>query len=99
MIWFAVSTLSLLIVSITMLCRANDLRWRKGFQWQVRLVGFMLAGAMPAGVIGTEWYYHDWPSPYEAFFRIGLMFVFVTTPQLPPWWNWISGRDHASGTN
>lgn len=99
MIWFIVSTFSLIIISITMFYRANDLRWRPEPKWQVRLVGFMLAGVMPVGVVGTEWYFSEWPSPYEAFFRAGLMLVFITTPQLPPWWKWISGQEQANDTN
>lgn len=93
MISYIVSTLALLVIAATMLCRANDLRWQREFKWQARLVGFILAGTMPIGVIGTEWYYADWPSPYEALFRVGLALVFLTTPYLPPWWRWISGKE------
>lgn len=99
MLWMVVSTLSLLVIALTMLCRANDLRWRNGFKWQVRIVGFTLSGTMPIGVIGSQWYYHAWPSPYEALLYVGLACVFVTTPYLPPWWPWIKGDENASGTN
>ena len=99
MTFFIISALALFVIAITMLCRANDLRWRSGIKWQVRLVGFILCGALPVGIIGSEWYGRDWPSPYEAFFRLGLMFVFLTTPYLPPWWRWISGKDDANDTN
>lgn len=92
-LWFAISTVSLLIVSITMLARANDLRWKPGLKWQIRFLGFVLCGTMPIGILGAEAAYQAWPSPYEAFFRLGLMCVFVTTPYLPPWWKWISGND------
>lgn len=88
---FGVSALSLLIVAATMLARANDLRWRKGFVWNGRLVGFILAGVSPFGIVGFEFFTKSWPSPYEILFRVGLMLVFVTTPYLPPWWKWISG--------
>lgn len=96
--WFLVSAFALLIIAITMLCRANDLRWRRGLKWQVRLIGFVMCGALPVGIIGSELYEQNWPSPYEALFRLGLMFVFLTTPHLPPWWKWISGREEADGT-
>lgn len=98
-LWFAVSAVALLVIAATMLCRANDLRWRSGLKWQARLIGFVICGAMPIGIIGTEWHYETWPSPYEAMFRIGLMLVFITTPYLPPWWKWISGKDEADDTN
>ena len=92
-LWFIVSAISLLVCTITMVARANDLRWRPGLKWQVRLLGFILVGALPVGIIGSEWVTKQWPSPYEAIFRLGLMMVFVTTPYLPPWWRWISGKD------
>lgn len=99
MIWFLVSTIALVVIAITMLCRAHDLRWRQGLKWQVRFIGFILCGALPVGIIGSEWLGREWPSPYDAMFRLGLMFVFLTTPYLPPWWKWISGKEDANDTN
>lgn len=99
MIFFVFSTIALVLISITMLCRANDLRWRAGWKWQIRLAGFVIVGAMPFGIIAVEWATHTWPSPYETAFRIGLFLVFVTTPHLPPWWKWISGEEEADATN
>ena len=97
--YFVVSSVCLTVIFITMLCRANDLRWRPGFKWQVRLVGFVVSGTMPIGVIATELYTGVYPSPYEACFRLGLAMVFVTTPHLPPWWKWISGKESVNDTN
>ena len=90
---YFVSAISLAVIAITMLCRANDLRWRAGVKWQVRFIGFILCGALPVGILGSEWFTQQWPTWYEAFFRFGLMCVFVTTPYLPPWWRWISGKE------
>lgn len=90
---YFVSAISLAVIAITMLCRANDLRWRAGVKWQVRLIGFILCGALPVGILGSELFTQRWPTWYEAFFRFGLMCVFVTTPYLPPWWRWISGKE------
>lgn len=92
---FVVSTFALLIIAITMLARANDLRWKTGMKWNARLVGFILAGCAPIGIIGKELALKDWPDPYVVLFRIGLMLVFLTTPYLPPWWKWISGKDES----
>lgn len=99
MIWFLISAVSLAIIFVTMLCRANDLRWRSGWKWQVRLIGFIICGTTPIGVVWTEWVTGIWPSPYDAVFRLGLAFVFVTTPHLPPWWKWISGKEEAADAN
>lgn len=94
MLLFIISAISLLITSITMLARANDLRWRKGLLWNARLIGFILAGVMPFGIIGYEWISNILPSVYECLFRSGIALVFLTTPYLPPWWKWISGKDN-----
>jgi hypothetical protein len=88
-----ISSTCLFLVSLTMIARANDLRWRKGIHWNARLVGFILVGLACVGIIGHEFIDKDWPSLYEVLFRVGLMLVFVTTPYLPPWWKWISGYD------
>lgn len=87
---FVSSTVSLVVISLTMLARANDQRFRRGWRWQLRLVGFMLAGAAPVGIVGAEWRTEAWPSIYEAIFRLGLACVFFTTPGQPPWHKFIT---------
>lgn len=89
---FVLSCIALLVISATMLARANDLRWQKGLAWNARLVGFILAGFAPFGMMGIEFRSQAWPNFFEVLFRWGLMLVFVTTPYLPPWWKWISGK-------
>lgn len=89
---FVLSTIALALVSATMLARANDLRWKKGLTWHVRLLGFVFTGFAPFGIVTIEYVTGDWPNVYECFFRVGLSLVFLTTPYLPPWWKWISGR-------
>lgn len=96
MSFFIVSSLSLLVVCVTMLARANDLRWKPGLHWNTRLIGFVLAGFAPVGVVMHEATTGLYPNVYETLFRVGLMLVFVTTPYLPPWWKWISGKDSGS---
>lgn len=102
MLYFLVSAFALLVIAVTMLARANDLRWRRGFKWNVRLVGFVLAGFAPFGIVAAEFLTQVFPGFYEVIFRVGVMFVFVTTPYLPPWWKWISGKEELvddSGTD
>lgn len=99
MILYVVSSFCLVSISIIMLCRANDLRWRPGWNWQVRLGGFVMCGAMPLGIVAMEWTTRTYPTPYEVFFRVGLLAVFATTPHLPPLWRWISGQEKARDTN
>lgn len=94
MFFYVISCIALLVIAATMLARANDLRWRSGFHWNARLIGFILTGFAPFGIMGWEWFAEQWPSLYEVLFRFGLMLVFLTTPYLPPWWKWISGTDN-----
>lgn len=86
---FGISTAALLLISVTMLCRANDLRFRRGIAWNARLVGFMLSGCAPVGIVLTEFAARDWPGVYSVAFRVGLALVFLTSPHLPPWWRWV----------
>lgn len=96
-ILFIASAACLLLVSITMLARANDLRWRKGLLWNVRLIGFILAGCAPLGMVAVELMFLETPNIYEVIFRVGIAAVFMTTPYLPPWWKWISGWGFKGG--
>ena len=86
-----VSSVCLALISITMLARANDLRWKEGLAWNARLIGFVFTGFSPFGIIARELITGNWPDLYDCFFRCGLALVFLTTPYLPPWWEWISG--------
>lgn len=92
---FVLSSFSLLIITVTMLCRANDLRLRRGWIWHARLLGFILSGCAPIGIIGQELLLREYPSVYATVFRIGLMLVFVTSPHLPPWWKFIGKGEQA----
>lgn len=87
-----VSSFALILISATMLVRANDLGWRPGVFWMVRRLGFVLSGIAPWALI-----YIDCKSGgvtlnvYHVLFRVGVCGVFVTTPYLPPWWKWFTG--------
>lgn len=87
---YAISSIALVIVSITMLCRANDIRHRGGWHWNTRMAGFILAGFAPWGVIA-----YDDVGFYECVMRVGVALVFLTTPHLPPWWKFISKGEKA----
>lgn len=90
MLYSIVSALALLIIAVTMLVRANDIGRRKGWNWHVRRVGFILAGFAPVGMMLDELFAGRYPTSYEVAFRVGLACVFVTTPYLPPWWKFIT---------
>lgn len=83
---FIISVLALLIILIAMVARANDLRWKEGLIWQVRLIGFVLTGCTTIGIIGSEFISGRSPTIYDLLFRVGVAFVLLTTPGLPPFW-------------
>lgn len=85
-----VSTIALLLIAATMFARANDLRLREGWHWKLRLLGFVLSGSSSFGLIGYMWS-GDYLAAfmYLTVFLVGITFVFVTTPYLPPWRKWI----------
>lgn len=93
MVFVIISSIALLLVSATMLARANDLGWRPGVLWFFRRIGFILAGFAPWAVIYIDFQTRGaFLNLYECLLRVGVALVFVTTPYLPPWWKWITGR-------
>lgn len=91
MVYFVLSSISLLLIAVTMLARANDLRCHNGLVWKARLVGFIMVGAASFAIPVHEFSTGQYPNQLQTAFRVGLMLVFMTTPYLPPWWKWISG--------
>lgn len=89
-----IAALCLTLISVTMIARANELV-RKGdvrlrpFAYRMRVIGFALVATMPIGIIGERLQGQD-SFPYEVGFLVGLLFVFVTTPNHLPWWRFIS---------
>lgn len=88
MLQLIITLLALAVIALTMLVRANDLRWRKEWKWRARLVSFVISGFSPVGV-GLCLIRGIDPGWYLTLFVFGLAGVFVTTPYLPPWWTWI----------
>lgn len=87
----SIITACLLFIAGTMLARANDLRWKPGWHWKVRQVGFTLSGATPVGIIYYGWM-HEWiiALMFATAFCVGLVCVFFTTPYQKPWWIYMS---------
>lgn len=96
--WFmlVISTLSLVLIAITLMYRAVELK-DKGLRWNVRRLGLILTAFAPVGILAHEWARHDWPDVYTVSFRFGLLLVFMTTPYLPPWHRWLWKGLHGEG--
>lgn len=88
MLQFLITTLALLIIMVTMFLRAYDLKL-KGLRWNVRRIGFCLAGFSPIGIIVQAYRTNEYGGWYMTAFLVGITLVFMTTPYLPPWHKWI----------
>ena len=94
MILVIISLVCFALISLTMVVRANELI-RKGderlkpFAFRIRIIGFALVASMPIGIVGQRLQGLT-SGGYEAFFLLGLLFVFMTTPMHLPWWRFIS---------
>lgn len=97
---FFLSSCALGMVSIIMFFRCNDLGFRPGFFWMKRRIGFILVGTMPLAML----YSHAMRGArdltfFDTLFHVGLALVFMTTPYLPPFWQWLMrGVEHHEDT-
>ena len=99
MLYAILSSIAMLIISITMLARCNDLGWRPGITWHVRRVGFVLAGVAPWALVWFDLNTDGaFLTVYEVIFRLGVALVFLTTPYLPPWHTYVFGDADADET-
>lgn len=84
-----------LIVGMTSLARANDLV-EDGMMQDTRRLGFAIMAGMALMFIfePISGSFPRWP---RVFAMWSLALVWLTTPNLPPWWEWATGAwDHYS---
>lgn len=84
-----------LIVGMTSLARANDLV-EDGMMQDTRRFGFAIMAGMALMFIfePISGSFPRWP---RVFAMWSLALVWLTTPNLPPWWEWATGAwDHYS---
>ncbi len=88
---FALSAFALTIILITALARVNDINIKlTGIRWGARRLGLLMTAAGAAGVIllGDEP-----PAWKDTMLHLGVALTWFTTPNMPPWWKWISGKE------
>ena len=87
MISTLVAIASILFVSVIMLLRCNDFR-RKAHPLTphvaIRIVGFVLSGIAPWGVVAFWVLAGQTPSIFMTVFLLGIACVFYTSPNMPP---------------
>lgn len=95
-----VSLSSLTVIGLTALARVNDIeRTKVSKRWQVRRIGLTMAG-IGAVALGAAQVLELASPPVwrDVIFQLGVMFTWLTTPNHPPWWKWISHNDEKDVT-
>ncbi len=90
------STIPLLGIAASALARVNDIgQGKNSKRWHVRRVGLTMAGVgaltlCAAPIMGLEG-----PPPWkDVIFKWGIILTWLTTPNVPPRWRWISRKDY-----
>lgn len=82
------------VMLLTALARANDIGpEHMGWVWQIRRLGLVLAGSGAVMYMLSPWTEGGEPAPWRAVaLAYGVALAWLTTPVLPPWWDYITGR-------
>lgn len=90
MIFYLFAVPPLVLIAFIMLCRVNDLRWQSALIKRIRLIGLILSGIAPWGILYWDyWINRTLPSPFDCLLYVGLGAVFITTPYGVPFWRWL----------
>ncbi len=83
---------ALLFLWITAVARVNDID-SPGARWQIRRGGLILAvgGTVAMGL--EPLYGGAYPTRGELFLLYGFVGTWLTTPNMPPWWRYVAGRE------
>lgn len=94
--WFTyiVSVPPAVIVLITALARVNDIKPEQSSKrWHVRRAGLILAGVGAMSFLTAPWSTPElFPSWKSVILLWGLALAWLTTPNMPPWWKYITGE-------
>lgn len=90
---YIVALPALAIILITAIARVNDIsKELQSKRWQVRRVGLSVSAGASAALLAAPLAgaYMNWGTTALIW---GFALTWLTTPEMPPWWRWISGRD------
>lgn len=82
------------IIAITSLARANDIKPEMtGMIWHLRRLGFITAGTAAVTYLTVPLAADPmWPSWRAGLLQWGVALSWLTTPGMPPWRRYISGK-------
>lgn len=83
-----------LVVAITALARVNDIGPEKiQMRWHVRRLGLIMAGAGAVMLMATPFGETPaYPTWRVVVFVWGVALAWLTTPNMPPWWHYVTGE-------
>lgn len=89
------SIIPLGVLCITAIARVNDIGEDKvEKRWHVRRAGLsIVAGASAIAILGPLAGLSAFPTWETVALYWGFALTWLTTPEMPPWWRWISGQD------
>jgi len=89
---YLISTPALLVIGLTSLARANDIgEDATEARWDVRRFGLALTGSIALMyLVGPL--FNQYPSWRSAILIWGVALTWLTTPGMPPWWQWVTGE-------
>lgn len=90
---WAMSVPALAIMAITAVVRLNDIT-AVGKRWFVRRLGMILVGTAALSLVAAPLlgYSNSFPSWRAVLLYWGVALTWLTTPNMPPWWKYISGE-------
>lgn len=90
---YGLSTAALLVIWLTAVARVNDIT-ASGRRWHLRRLGLVLCGTVAVVLIAAPLFPPvDFPTWNEVLLRWGFAITWFTTPNMPPWWQYISGEE------
>lgn len=98
LISYLVSLPACAVIILTALARINDIGpHRVGWVWQVRRMGLALCGAAAAGFVAGPVTEHAlYPTWMGCAMLWGLALAWITSPNMPPWWTYVTGNKDTS---
>ena len=91
---------ALLVLAVTALARVNDIkRSNVGWLWQARRVGLVAVGAAAITFLHAPLFdVTASPTWKDLLMYYGFALTWITTPNMPPWWKYVSGEVKARTT-
>lgn len=91
---------ALAVLALTSLARVNDIGEDKtDWHWQLRRIGLTLVGVAAVVLACTPLVHTEaYPTWKGLAMYYGFALTWITTPNMPPWWRYVSGEAKAKQT-